>query len=432
MLLTPTFNALACRPVPSDITDYNAEEELDSDMLFSANDDLDDAWSPLFVDHPDPDQDDFECNDLHGYFTAERDVDVTSDFGTHDSELQTFESFPPQQRCPYLTPPSSQGVLEQSQNEHALKPAMFQTQGMSVRDVLQVIEAGLKYATLKPSTRKVKSATVNSNEGFKPLSSFAPALWIPDYHRSVAGRAVLIPTISHAIANVSSRASTNLGLCEKFRQLARQRPREDDQTASSNLRVRANELQDVLSVQIWQGMTSALSSATTARKLQPFSDIAQPMDHADAYEHMEDMLDDPVSDQESCTSCNESDFEDLRDTLGEFDGDIASEMDSLDELGSMRSLWGGELEDLPVDSWESENLLPSVSESDMLGDCLELKSGILCEVMKFRGGINIVNGHQGVMSRDESGSTPTSTTSEFEEIGTEGFDAECLTPDPWS
>ena len=179
-------------------------------------------------------------------------------------------------------------------------------------------------------------------------------------------------------------------------------------------------------------MTSALSATATARKLQPFSNIAEPMDHADAYEHMEDMLDDPVSDQESCKSCSESDFKDLHDTLSEFDGDIASEMDSLDELGSMRSLWSGRLEDLPVDSWESENPLLSDSESDMLGDGLELESGILCEVMKFRGGINIVNGHQGVMSRDGSSSTPTSMTSEFEEIGTEGFDAECLTPDPWS
>jgi hypothetical protein len=429
MLLTPNLNASACRPVPSDIFDQNPEEELDTDMLFSANDALDDAWSPLFFDHPDPDPDDFECNDLHEHFFAEQDVDVTSDFGTQNPELQTFEAFAPQQRCPYLTPPSSQGTLDQSQNEPALKPALFQTQRMSVRDILQVVEAGLKHATLRPATRKVKSATVSSNEGFKSISSVAPALWVPDYHRVVASRAVLIPTISHAVANVSSRASTNLRLKEKVRQLARQQFRNDDQTAPSDVRARANKLQGPLSVQIWQGMTSALSSAVTARKLQPFSDIAEPNDRADAYESMKDMLDETASDKESCTSCDESDFEDLHDTLSEFDGDMASEMDGLGELGSVRSVWSGELEDLPVDAWGSEDLLLS---DDMFGDGLEFEREMLCEVMESSGGGNVVDGHQGVMARDGSSPTPASIASEFEEIGAEGFNVECLMPEPWS
>jgi hypothetical protein len=426
MLLTPTLNASACRPVPSNIVDYNAEEELDSDMLFSANDDLDDGWSSLFFDHSV--SDDIECNDSQPYFIAEDDVDITGDLGTRGLELQTSGVFAPQQSCSYLTPPSSQGNLEQSQNESALKPTILQAQRMSVGDVLQVIEAGLKCATLKPSTRRVKTATVSSNEGFKPLSSVAPALWIPEYHRSVAARAVLVPTISHAIANVSSRAPTNLGLSEKVRQLACRQSCKKSQTAQNDLRVRATEWQDALSVQIWQGMSSALSSAPTARKLQPFSDIAEPNDHTDAYENMEDMLDDPVSDQESCISCDESDFEDLHDTLSEFGGDIPSD----DKLGSMRSLRGGELEDPLVDAWDLESVLLSDPESDMFGDGLELEMGMLCEVMELNGGGNVVDRHQRAMSCDGLVSSPTSMTSEFEEIGTVGFDAECLMPDPWS
>jgi hypothetical protein len=428
MLLTPNLSASACRPVPSDIFDQNPEGELDADMLFSENDALDDAWSPLFFNHPDTDPDDFECNDLHEYFFAEQDVDVTNDFETQTPELQTFEAFAPQQRCPYLTPPSSQGTLDQSQNEPALKPALFQTQRMSVRDILQVVEAGLKHATLRPATRKVKSATVSSNEGFKSLSSVAPALWVPDYHRAVASRAVLIPTISHAIANVSSRASTNLRLREKVRQLACQQSRHDNPIAPSDVRARANELQGPLSVQIWQGMTSALSSAVTARKLQPFSDIAEPNDRADAYESMEEMLDETASDKESCTSCDESDFEDIHDTLSEFDGNIASEMDDLDEIGSMRSLWSGELEDLPVDAWNSEDLLLS---DDMFGDGLELEREMLCEVAEFSGGGDVLDRHRRVLSQDDSGSTPASIASEFEEIGAEGFNVECLMLEPW-
>lgn len=434
MLLTPNLNASACRPVPSDIYDQNPEGELDTDMLFSANDALDDAWSPLFFDHPDPDPDDFERNDLHEYFFAEHDVDVTSDFGTQNPELQTFEASAPQQRCPYLTPPPSQGTLEQSQNE-PLKPVTFQTQRMSVGDVLQVVEAGLKHATLKPSTRKVKSATVSSNEGFKSLSSIAPVLWVPDYHRVVASRAVLIPTISHAVANVSSRASTNLRLKEKVRQLARQQSHNDDPIAPSDVRARANKLQGPLSVQIWQGMTSALSSGATARKLQPFSDITEPNDPTDAYDSMEDMLDEAASDQESCTSCDESDFEDLQNILSDFDGDIASEMSDLGELGnlgSMRSVWSGQLENLPVDAWDSEGLLLGDSESDLFGDGLELEMGMLYQVMESSGGGNVVDGHQRVMSRDGSSPTPASIASEFEEIGAEGFDVECLMPELWS
>lgn len=126
---------------------------------------------------------------------------------------------------------------------------------------------------------------------------------------------------------------------------------------------------------------------------------------------------------------HQSDFEDLHDTLSEFDGDIASEMDGLGELGSVRSVWSGELEDLPVDAWGSEDLLLS---DDMFGDGLEFEREMLCEAMESSGGGNVVDGHQGVMARDGSSPTPASIASEFEEIGAEGFNVECLMPEPWS
>jgi hypothetical protein len=369
MLLTPTLNALARRPVPINIFDRDPEEELDADMLFSANDAPDETWSSLFFDDADPD--DIECNDLHTYSIVEQDVDITSDFGTRNPELQTSDGFAPQQGCPYITPPSSQGSLGQSQNESKLKPVSLQAQRISTADVLQVVVAGLKYATSKSPARKVKSATVSSNEGFKSLSSVAPALWVPDYHRSVSSRAVLIPTISHAIANVSSRASTNLGLSAKVRQLARQQSRNVNSEGSSNAHLRARELQDPLSVKIWQEVTSVLSSTAVARKLQPFSDVAEPNEHADAYESMEDMLDENATDQESCRSCDDSDFEDLDDTLSEFNDEVAGEIDYLSELGSTHSAWIDDLKDCLVDHWDSGDFSLGNIESDMLGEDFE-------------------------------------------------------------
>jgi hypothetical protein len=106
-------------------------------------------------------------------------------------------------------------------------------------------------------------------------------------------------------------------------------------------------------------------------------------------------------------------------------------MDNLDELGCMRSTWSGELEDRPVDPWDSENLLLIDSESGMFADGLELEEGMLCEVMELGGGDNVVDCYRRAMSRDGTDCTPASITSESEEIGTVGFDVECLMPDPW-
>jgi hypothetical protein len=406
MLLTPTLNALPRIPVPPDIF-HNPEGGLDSDMLFSTHDDLDDTWVSLFCD--DPDQ--FESEDRETYFAAQRDIDITSNIGMQKPDSQDPEVFTPQQTCPYLTPPSSQRSLEQSENISASMPATLKAQSMSATDVLQVIQAGLRSAALKSPARKVKSATVSSNEGFKSLSSIAPALWVPDYHRSVSSRAVLIPTISHAIANVSSRASTNLGLSEKVRQFARQQSRKDDQDVPSN----AHELQDALSVQVWQGMTSTLSSTAIPRKLQPFSDVAE-SNGADVYESMEDMLNEAAVDQESCGPCDESDFEDLDDTLSEFNDEVAGESHDLSELGSLCYGWIGGLENCLTDRWDSEDILLNGSEPDLLFEDLEPESGMLCEVMEFGGGGKVGDRYEGVILWNGSNSPPDSVTSEFEEI----------------
>lgn len=427
MLLAPTLNALPRIPVPSGIFDHDPEGELDGDMLSSANDGVDETWSSLFSDNPDQ----LEVNDSETYYTAEQDTIITSSsIGTRKPDSHNPEIFAPQQRCPYPTPPSSQDSLEQSQS--TLKPARLHAQVLSTGDLLQAIEAGLRYVTLKSPIRKVKSATVSSNEGFKSLSSIAPALWVPDYHRSVSSRAVLIPTITHAIANISSRASANLGLREKIRQLARQQSRKDDQDSSSNARVRASELQDAVSVQIWQGMTSSLSSTAVPRRLQPFSDVAEPNDHADADGNMEEMLDGIASDQDSCGSCDDSDFEDLDDALSDSNDEVAGEFDDFSELGSMRSGWIDDLEDRLTDRWGSEDLLLNESEPDLLGEDLELEKRMLCEVMDLSGGGNFVNHHQRAVPRDVSISTPASITSEFEEIETVGFDVEGLVQGAWS
>jgi hypothetical protein len=372
MILTATLDASPSRPVLSN-SDYNTAGDLDTEMLFSGIDALDEDWPSLFFDlFEDPNPDDIERNGPHTYSIVEQDIDITSDIEPQKLEVQKSEGFAPHQKCPYMTPPSSQGALQQPQGDSALTSTTLQTQRIFTGDVLQVLEAGLKHATSKLPPRKIKSVTVSSNESFKSLSSIAPALFAPDYHRSVSSRAVLIPTISHAIANVSSRASTISGLGEKVRQLARRQFREFGQDGPSNVRAAANELQKSLSVQIWYGMTSNLSSAASTRKPQLFFDVAESGDHADAHWKMDEMLDGVETDQESCGSYDKSDFEDLDDTLSGFD---EQDVDGFDELESMRSSWSDGVEDLWTDHWDVEDRLSSGLKTDIIGGNSELENG---------------------------------------------------------
>lgn len=421
MLLAPTLNASNRKSVLSEILDHTPEGELDADMLFCANDTLDDTWSSLLFDNPD----EIGCDDPQTYFTTQQDQDVTSNVGTQGTELQTSDAPTPHEWSPYLTPPSSREVFEQSQNEP--KSAASEAQHMSTIDVLQVVETGLKYVTMKSPTRKLKFGAVSSNEGFKSLSSIAPALWVPDYHRSVSSRAVLIPTIGHGIAKVSSRASTNAGLSEKVQHLARQQSCTNDQAAPGDLHVCARELQKTISIQVWQGMTSNLSLTAIARKLQPFSDLAEPNDNA-AYGSMEDMLDENTTDLESCGSCDESDFEDLHDTLSELDEEATGEMDDLNDLGCMQSGWTGETEDCLLDYWDSRDFSPSEVESEMLGEDLVIEESELCSGVEPGDGSNFVSCHQETMLWDGLDPASDLINADFREIETVGFDMEYLLP----
>ena len=103
----------------------------------------------------------------------------------------------------YLTPPPSQETRQERVQHSNTEQKQHVTSRVSTQTILTSLETGLRHVMCGVPSRNFQAHAVTSNEGFDCLPLVAPALWLPDYHRSLSERALLLPTISHAIANVA-------------------------------------------------------------------------------------------------------------------------------------------------------------------------------------------------------------------------------------
>ncbi|KAK1065632.1 hypothetical protein LTR12_000317 [Friedmanniomyces endolithicus] len=126
--------------------------------------------------------------------------------------------------------------------------------------ILALVDAGLRLAISDTSKRLGKDIRVQGGQRFERLKDVAPALWSPGYLPSVADRAVFLPTISHALSTVASKASYDAGLQRKLAELC---PANTDDQRSS------------LSAQLWRLLQEAEYPGKSAGRLQPLFDGTQ-------------------------------------------------------------------------------------------------------------------------------------------------------------
>lgn len=301
-----------------------------------------------------------------------------------ESGQQTSKAPTAESSCAYLTPRPSQERREEGVQRSGTEPKQHTTHRVSTDTIMVSLEAGLRHAMCKASSRNSKSHTITSNEDFDCLPLIAPALWLPGYHKSLSERAVFLPTISHAIANVSRHSSTGLGLKVKAWQLCHRYPHKGRELFSPGAggSLSTNKVQEALSVDLWAAMASGLSNTRTAKQSHSLRDLFESTHGANGLEVAEPMLDETAPDYESDTTCERSDFEDLLD--------VASEA----EDGSIRNLSVGDTSNVcsspeteaPINRlpnrWNPEHPSRLDPDFDMFEDSTELYEGELCGALE--------------------------------------------------
>jgi hypothetical protein len=160
------------------------------------------------------------------------------------SEPQSSNTFAAQSSCAYLTPPPSQETREEEMQGPGRNILQHATRRVATEDLMTSLEAGLRHVMCEPLSRNSKGNKITSNEDFDCLPIIAPALWLPDYHRSLSEQAILLPTISHAIANVSGHSSAGFGLKVKAWQLSQRHPHKGGNLFSATAIVDTNKVQE--------------------------------------------------------------------------------------------------------------------------------------------------------------------------------------------
>jgi hypothetical protein len=279
----------------------------------------------------------------------------------------------------YLTPPPSQETREERVQHSGTEPKECVTSLVSTNTMMASLETGLRHVIYKAPSRNSKSHIVTSNEDFDCLPIIAPALWVPDYHKSLSERAVFLPTISHAIANVSGHSAAGLGLKVKAWQLSHRHPHKGRETFSAGASLEINEVQEAISVDLWATMASGLSHS--AKHSRPLRDLFASTHGADGLGEAEFVLDEIATDYGSDTTCDESDFEDLLDMASDADDGSICNVD-VGDTGDVRSSpWTEALIDRLPNRWNPEHPSCLDPDFDMFDNRTELYDADPCGVL---------------------------------------------------
>lgn len=272
----------------------------------------------------------------------------------------------------YLTPPPSQEMREERAQHPGTEPKERVTQRVSTQTIMTSLETGLRHAMCKAPSGNPKNHTITSNEGFDCLPFIAPAIWLPDYHKSLSERAVFLPTISHAIANVSTHSSAGFGLKVKLWQLSHRYPHEGREPFSPGNSLDTNKVQGALSVDLWAAMASGLINKRTAKQSRPLRDLFESTHGVDGPGDAEVVLDEIDTDYESDTTCDESDFEDLLGAVSEADDGSICNLSVCDTGDVCSSPWTEAPTDRLPSRWNPEHPSRLGPDFDMFEDSTEL------------------------------------------------------------
>ena len=196
---------------------------------------------------------------------------------------------------------------------------------ISSNAILQLVGPALRLAISDAPKRLAKGVKPCKSKAFTQLANLAPSLWSPSYLSRVSSRAVFLPTISHALANVAGKATTSASLRSKVAALS---------PLTTGLNDDHGSVRKKLSIRLWYLLQAGLYDQEAARRLKPIcfnvaSDGAsedEALDILNASQQSEDLQDLELED-------------DFEADLDNFDGDKLFENDLFEPL------WHVEAED---------------------------------------------------------------------------------------
>ncbi|KAF2160405.1 hypothetical protein M409DRAFT_29251 [Zasmidium cellare ATCC 36951] len=140
--------------------------------------------------------------------------------------------------------------------------------------LFELFDAGLRLAITSNSSRLPKGVKLVTNESFKHLADTFPALWSPGHLSALSSRAVFLPTISHALANVCGVHAQGQVLRAKLAELNRRlnpshHGRETNTPGSEKASL--SDAQGRVTTPLWETMERSLFERDTITRLKPLS-----------------------------------------------------------------------------------------------------------------------------------------------------------------
>ena len=190
---------------------------------------------------------------------------------------------------------------------------------------LHLIDAAIRLAITSSPKRLDKRFQMSSSESLHRLSDIAPALWSPGYLPALSDRAVFLPTICHAMANVGGERAKSASLMAKMTEIGRQTTMQGSMSGAAHI-----ELQSNVAVPLWRMLQASMHNPETARRLKPLFTGKHGED--DAANYADHILLDLNQDDEEDEQPSEADSEDAIFQEYDEDGACGDDQDVLDML----------------------------------------------------------------------------------------------------
>ena len=142
--------------------------------------------------------------------------------------------------------------------------------------IVTLVDAAIRAAISDSSTRFAGDIEVTESESFRRLGAIAPALCSPGYLPAISSRAVLLPTIRHALENLSYTHAKKGSPKRKAHELADQsRYQSRDGGLTWNIMQRDQHkplaLSNDLDTQLWRTLQNGVYDSKATRRLEPIT-----------------------------------------------------------------------------------------------------------------------------------------------------------------